>query len=97
MTTEPNVQLVRVVMDNEDYGDYAASVSFTDVDGKMVSLAFDGRHESEAYGIRGERFEYGTYSDCPIFDGAGVAHHDSTPLAVMRNLRNALINLNLGD
>jgi len=83
--------------DSADYADYAACIGLVDADGKVVSLAFDGRYFSEAWCSGMDKHTYRVFSDCPVIDGFGRQFTDSAPLAVMRNLRDALNDLNLGD
>lgn len=94
-----DVRLVRVVVGQEKDRDYTAAVAFTDLDGKVVSLAFDGRYDRHSSGgcrDNYHRMTYGTYSDCPVMADEGDMK-DSDPIDVIRNLRDALNNLNLGD
>jgi hypothetical protein len=89
---EPNVRLVRVVAKGRDN---AVSVTFVDRKGKVVSLAFDGRYDRmDDYA---KHLSYVPYTDCPIIDGDGVQRTDAQPLSIIRNLRDALNALDLGE
>jgi hypothetical protein len=80
-------------MDEMKGRDYASCVSFEDLDGKVVSLAFNGRPDRKDFGTIGESLTYGVYTDCPVIDGDNVQRTD---MQVVRNLRDALNKLNLG-
>jgi hypothetical protein len=88
---DPKVQLTRLVGKGRDR---TAGVTFSDIDGKVVSLGFDGRYTLCPYS---NFADYDVFADCPVIDGDGSQKTDSLPVAVIRNLRDALNNLNLGD
>jgi hypothetical protein len=97
------VSLVRVVNTKggctgcASQSDYTVAVSFKDDDGKVVSLAFDGRPDIDDQWGNMTALTYGVYSDCPVITGDNEHKGCSDPVVVMRNLRDALNNLNLGD
>lgn len=92
-----SVQLTRVVPKMFGRSDKAISVAFTDRNGKVVSLAFDDRFDFEDGDFDTDTMTYGVWNDCPVIDGNCVQMQDSRPEAIMRNLRDALNNLDLGD
>lgn len=92
-----NVQLTRIVPKMLGNADSAVAVTFTDRNGKVVSLAFDGRCDFEDEAGLSDRVTYGIYTDCPIINVYGVHKVDARPEAIMRNLRDALNQLDLGD
>ena len=72
-------------------------VSFFDANDNQVSLAFDGRFESEAIGGRMVQEKYSSYSDCPVINGDGVQSGPVTDLQAIRFLRDALNKLDLDE
>jgi hypothetical protein len=90
------VELVRIVRHERPDVDYTACIKLTDLDGRIVSLGFEGRYASEAQGAISTIHRYGVYTDCPVMSG-DTQLTESAPLQVVRNLRDALMELNLGD
>lgn len=91
------IKLTRILHSQSQLSDYGVSVHFTDLDDKTVSLAFDGRYDKVEESGFGERLEYGIYRGCPIIDKDDCQSGPIPDITVIRNLRNALNNLNLGD
>ena len=73
------------------------SVGFVGPDGRVVSLAFDGRYGCESEGGNMLRETYGTYADCPVIDADGRQSGPMPDMQAMRFLRDALIGMDLGD
>ena len=73
------------------------SVSFAGPDGRAVSLAFDGRYDREADACGMIRETYGTYADCPVIDASDRQSGPMPDIQAMRFLRDALIEMDLGD
>jgi hypothetical protein len=73
------------------------NVSFEGPDGRVVSVAFDGRCERDGL-IDGSVCEgYGTFRDCPVIDGDDRQSGPVSDLQAMRILRDALIAMDLGE
>ena len=73
------------------------SVDFAGPDGQHVSLAFDGRcnRKDEACNMVSET--YAPYSDCPVIDGDNRQSGPMPDIQAMRFLRDALVEMDLGD
>lgn len=91
------VALERIVLSEQSNVDYAVIASFTDLDGRVVSLAFDGRYERSDFSKTHHRASYSPHKDYPLIDGYNKQQTEIAPLQIIRNLRDALVNLNLGD
>ncbi len=84
---------VQLIMGDPVCGGRSISIGFKSPDGKVVSLAFDG---GAGRSIKGEHCTaYRVYSDCPVIDGDEKQYQMSR--TVVRDLRDALNKLNLGD
>jgi hypothetical protein len=65
------------------------AVTFTDDDGNQVSLAFDGRFQSEHCGGSMVMETYREYSDCPVLIN-GTEVRDKNTLRALRDALNVL-------
>ena len=72
-------------------------VKFTDRDGNNVSLAFDGRFDTEDIGAGVVCEHYMQYADCPVQFECDGTQSDVRDRSVVRALRDALNALNLDD
>ena len=72
-------------------------VNFTGPDGQYVSLAFDGRCDSERETGSSVCETYLPYADCPVINGENQQSGPVTDIQAMRFLRDALIAMDLGD
>jgi hypothetical protein len=72
-------------------------VSFTGPDGRVVSLAFDGRCDRENHVCDMVSETYETYADCPVIDADERQSGPMPDIQAMRVLRDALIKMDLGD
>jgi len=75
----------------------SVGVSFAGPDGRTVSLAFDGRCDCKADAPGMIRETYAPYADCAVIDGEYRQSGPMPDIQVMRFLRDALIDLDLGD
>jgi hypothetical protein len=73
------------------------SVSFVGPDGRTVSLGFDGRFDREDDSFGSVSETYAPYGDCPVINGDGVQSGPMPDVQAMRFLRDALIEMDLGD
>ena len=96
-TDGPNVELYRMVVKARPNTDYTTCVRFTDLDNKVVSLGFDGRYDIDEESDFRKCYSYGIYADCSVIDGEGRQLTKAGDLQTIRNLRDALNKLNLGD
>ena len=96
-TDGPNVELYRMVVKARPSTDYTTCVRFTDLDNKVVSLGFDGRYDIDEESDFRKCYSYGIYADCSVIDGEGRQLTKAGDLQTIRNLRDALNKLNLGD
>ena len=86
------------IVENSDTSDKHASVSFTGPDGRVVSLAFDGRFDRYDYIGRGDGKVYQVYADCPVIDADGNQHtqfNGCDGRNALRILRDSLNELDL--
>ena len=74
----------------------SVAVTFAGPEGE-VSLAFDGRYEVEEVGRGWKRETYRTYSDCPVIDADNIQSGRVDDREVLRLLRDALMDTDLGD
>lgn len=94
------ITLIREARPNMKYSDETVCISFTDSDGKQVSVAFDGRFHFTDIADNGgwtNRYEYELYRDCPVINGREERSVSGDDVRIMRFFRDALNDLNLGD
>lgn len=91
------IELTRSVWDKQHNRDESVSVSFSDLDGKMASIAFDGRYNVNDRNYAFTLYNYGTFADCPVIDENATQHKNLTDLESLRVLRDTLNRMNLGD
>lgn len=77
--------------------DETVFVEFVAPNGRSVSVAFDGRPDSEGIGSSMAMSTYRTFSDCPVIDADDRQSGPVSDLEAMQILRDSLIAMNLGD
>jgi hypothetical protein len=75
----------------------SVGVGFVGPDGRTVSLAFDGRCDHKSEGGNMVRETYAPYGDCPVIDADDRQSGPMPDIQAMRFLRDALIEMDLGD
>jgi|GEM_PF-5817358 len=72
------------------------SIKFSGPDGRHISLAFDGRYDSNSLWGNLVVKTFMPYADCPLVGNEGEQSGSISDLQAMRLLRDELIALNLG-
>ena len=91
------ITLTRIKLKNDGDADETVCMRLTDLDGKMISVAFEGRADCINHTSVFKEFTYSLYNDGPLVAECARQGRNVPDVQVMREIRDSLILMNLGD